>query len=119
MILAEETAQQLIEVISGPAFCADPYFGLNEDQVQQCVNQVTAFVPAALTSLFQNYPPESACYFYFDVCTRPNQHSWFDNSFVTTSLYSECEDKWRTKHCQGRKDKGKCKEELSKDLPIL
>ena len=114
LILAEETARQLIEVISGPAFCADPYFGLNEDHVQECVNQVTAFVPAALTSLFQNYPPESACYFYFDVCTRPSQHSWFDNSFVTTSLYSECEDNWRTEHCQRRKDEGKCNKRIEK-----
>ena len=114
LILAEETARQLIEVISGPAFCADPYFGLNEEHVQECVNQVKGFIPVALRSLFQNYPPESACFYYFDVCTRPNHYSWFDRSFVTTSLDSDCEDKWGTKHCQRRKDEGKCNKRIVK-----
>ena len=114
VILDEETARQLIEVISGPTFCADPYFGLNEEHVQECVNQVKGFIPVALTSLFQNYPPESACETYFGVCTSPNLHSSFDNLFVASSLDSDCEDNWRTKHCQRRKDKGKCNKRIVK-----
>ena len=108
----EETARQLTEVISGPAFCADPHLGLTDHQVQECVNQVKAFVPAALKSLFVNYQPsaELTCMTYFNVCTSMNQHTWF----AITLGDPTCQDKWRTDHCQRRKDEGKCNKRIVK-----
>ena len=114
VMIDEETARQLIEVISGPAFCSDPNLGLNKGQTQECINQVTAFVPVALKYLFQDYSPKYACETYFGVCTSPNLHSSFDNLYVASSLDSDCEDNWRTEHCQRRKDDGKCNKRIVK-----
>ena len=68
----EKQADDIVFGLSSFPFCEDPNLGLNEEQVAACKSYVAAFMPAALKTLFVDFPPtpEGLCQHYFGQCTK-------------------------------------------------
>ena len=72
----ETTSKAYVDLLTGPAFCQDIRFSQEE--------QISAFIPIALNSLFTNFPPDLICAEYFDLC-RTTKYS-VQNQFWLNSL---------------------------------
>ena len=68
----EKQADDIVFGLSSFPFCEDPNLGLNEEQVEACKSFIAAFMPAALKTLFVDFPPtpEGLCQHYFGQCTK-------------------------------------------------
>ena len=73
--------QQTTDIVIGlsdKGLCKDPNLGLNEEQIQICIQFVEDFMPPALKALFIDYAPEpkQMCSEYFDLCNNQEKTWW-------------------------------------------
>ena len=76
----EKQAEDIVFGLSSYPFCEDPNLGLSEEQVAACKSFIAVFMPAALKTLFVDFPPtpEGICQHYFDQCL-PKTVWWKQN----------------------------------------
>ena len=70
IMLDDQTALKIVTNLNGPAFCQDPALALDQEQIKDCQNFVTSYIPSSLKALFspRSFVAEDICYDLFNVC---------------------------------------------------
>ena len=83
-MLDDQTALKIVTKLNGPEFCQDPALALDQEQIKECQNFVTSYIPSSLKALFspRSFVAEDICYDLFNVC------DWFLNEYCFYKLES-------------------------------
>ena len=81
IFLAPSSAVSIIEILKSEKFCQDPSLAFTEEQIKECQDYITQFIPVAMKELFTDLgPPSWNCNFYFDL--ECPVKTFFENSAV-------------------------------------
>ena len=70
ILVAPSTASTIVEALKGEEFCQDPSLAFTEEQVKECQEYITEFIPLALQDLFGLFPEEDVDYYCGPVCNK-------------------------------------------------
>ena len=83
-MLDDQTALKIVTNLNGPDFCQDPALAFDQEQIKDCQNFVTSYIPSSLKALFspRSFVAEDICYDLFskaNIALKKRAESFFNH----------------------------------------